>query len=75
MAAPPAKKAENLAPAEAAPKTGAVLETKPEGTTEPIQFRIPSPIKRDFKAYAASRGIAGNKLFTEMYEFYRQHKG
>jgi hypothetical protein len=36
---------------------------------EPLQMRIPTRMKRAFKAQAALRGIEPNALFAEMWEF------
>jgi len=40
---------------------------------EPLQVRIPTRIKRRFKARAAMRGIEPNALFVELWEFYEAH--
>lgn len=39
---------------------------------EPLQVRIPGPVKRRFKAHAALRGIEPNELFVEMWEHYER---
>ena len=41
---------------------------------EPLQIRIPTDIKRRFKAAAALRGLEPNELFVEVWEQYeREH--
>jgi hypothetical protein len=42
---------------------------------EPLQVRIPSGIKRRFKAAAAMRGIEPNALFVEVWEHYERTRG
>lgn len=37
---------------------------------EPLQIRIPTALKRRFKAHAAMRGIEPNQLFVEVWEHY-----
>jgi hypothetical protein len=37
---------------------------------EPLQIRIPTLIKRRFKAHAAMRGLEPNALFVEVWELY-----
>ena len=39
---------------------------------EPLQVRIPSPIKRRFKTRAAMRGIEPNELFVEVWDHYER---
>jgi hypothetical protein len=48
-------------PAKAAPK-------------EPLQIRIPSDVKRRFKARAALAGLEPNQLFVEVWEHYERTK-
>lgn len=40
------------------------------GAKEPLQVRIPTAVKRRFKAHAAMRGIEPNELFVEVWSFY-----
>jgi hypothetical protein len=41
---------------------------------EPLQVRIPVPVKRRFKAHAAMRGMEPHELFVEVWRFYeREH--
>lgn len=37
---------------------------------EPLQIRIPSTLKRQFKAHAAMRGLEPNELFAEVWDHY-----
>jgi hypothetical protein len=37
---------------------------------EPLQVRIPAPLKRKFKAHAAMRGIEPNELFVKVWQHY-----
>jgi hypothetical protein len=39
---------------------------------EPLQVRIPSGIKRQFKAAAALRGLEPNELFVEVWQHYER---
>lgn len=39
---------------------------------EPLQVRIPLLVKRQFKAYAAMRGLEPNELFVEMWEHFQR---
>lgn len=39
---------------------------------EPLQVRIPTNVKRQFKALAALRGLEPNELFVEMWEQYEK---
>jgi hypothetical protein len=50
-------------------RSGSTLAEK-----EPLQIRIPTDIKRRFKAAAALRGLEPNELFVEVWEQYeREH--
>ncbi len=40
----------------------------PEMSKEPLRVRIPTPVKRQFKAAAAMRGLEPNDLFVEFWE-------
>ena len=59
------------------PKSESVLAGRPRpsampgSSKEPLQIRIPTEVKRRFKARAAMRGIEPNELFMEMWEFYQ----
>lgn len=44
---------------------------KPAGK-EPLQIRIPSDVKRRFKACAAMAGIEPNQLFVQIWEHYEK---
>lgn len=39
---------------------------------EPLQVRIPTPVKRAFKSFAALRGMEPNELFVEVWEHYER---
>lgn len=39
---------------------------------EPLQVRIPIPVKRRFKAHAAMRGLEPNELFVEVWNHYER---
>jgi len=41
-----------------------------DNSKEPLQIRIPTAIKRRFKAHAALRGLEPNKLFVEVWDHY-----
>jgi len=42
---------------------------------EPLQVRIPSGVKRRFKAAAALRGLEPNELFVKIWEHYERTGG
>ena len=53
--------------------TGNARLKEPAGASkEPLQVRIPTDVKRRFKAHAAMRGIAPHKLFVEVWEHYER---
>jgi hypothetical protein len=39
---------------------------------EPLQVRIPTVVKRRFKAHAAIRGMEPNELFVEVWDHYER---
>ena len=39
---------------------------------EPLQVRIPTAVKRQFKAAAAMRGLEPHELFVEVWEHYQR---
>ena len=43
-----------------------------EEAKEPLQMRIPVPVKRRFKALAAMRGLEPNELFVEVWNHYER---
>jgi hypothetical protein len=47
-------------------------ERAPEIAKEPLQVRIPTQVKRQFKAAAAMRGLEPNELFVEVWEHYQR---
>ena len=47
-------------------------EAAPEPAKEPLQVRIPTQVKRQFKAAAAMRGLEPNELFVEVWEHYQR---
>lgn len=42
---------------------------------KPIQFMVDESFHREFKAYAATKGIKMSELFKEMYGLYRESEG
>ena len=42
------------------------------GGKEPLQVRIPTAVKRRFKAHAAIRGLEPNELFVEVWDYYER---
>lgn len=42
---------------------------------KPLQFMVDESFHREFKAYAANKGIKMSDLFKEMYGLYRNAKG
>lgn len=59
--------------------TGKIKDNKPikdeKGLKKPLQFVVDESFHREFKAYAANRGIKMSDLFREMYGLYRDAKG
>ena len=45
------------------------------GSKKPLQFMVDEAFHREFKAYAANKGIKMSELFKEMYGLYREAKG
>lgn len=44
----------------------------PAPDKEPLQVRIPTAVKRQFKAAAAMRGLEPHELFVEVWEHYQR---
>ena len=57
--------------ARAMPK--APIDQPPPNEIVPLQLKIPTGKKNEFKAYAAIRGHSMNELFLEMFEQYKQN--
>jgi hypothetical protein len=45
------------------------------GGKVPLQLKISPELRREFKAYAVERDSEVSALFTEVWNFYRQHHG
>jgi hypothetical protein len=66
---------------EKAPVQEVVAQAKPKAPTDqsppneivPLQLKIPTGKRNEFKAYAAMRGHSMNALFLEMFEQYKQN--
>lgn len=43
-----------------------------KGVKAPLQVRIPTDVKRRFKAHAAMRGLEPNELFVEVWNHYER---
>gem|GEM_PF-2754387 len=59
------------------PQPGNALRRRSGSTSdvsrkEPLQVRIPTSVKRCFKAHAAMRGLEPNELFVEVWEHYER---
>jgi len=52
-------------------KPKAATEQTPPDAIAPLQLKIPSSSKNEFKAYAAMRGKNMNTLFLEMFAEYK----
>lgn len=49
---------------------------RPEPTAQaPLNFKVPDHFKREFKTYAASRGISMTKLLMDGFELVKEHRG
>ena len=58
-------------------KNRSIKAITPEVETKkkPLQFIVDESFHREFKAYAAKKGVKMSDLFREMYELYRDAKG
>lgn len=73
---PPSKVAKPKLEKPVAQRSAPAATQAPEhAETKPIQFKVTPEFHREFKAYAAERGVKMNTLFETMYRFYREHKG
>ncbi len=68
--APPEKKA-NASNKVSTLKPKAATEQTPPDAIAPLQLKIPSSSKNEFKAYAAMQGKNMNTLFLEMFAEYK----
>ena len=59
-------------PLEVAPQN---LEKVPPLETETLNFKVTADFKRDFKGYAAARGLTMIDLLREGYQLYRERHG
>lgn len=50
-------------------------DSESETAKKPLQFIVDESFHREFKAYAARKGVKMSDLFREMYELYRDAKG
>ena len=41
----------------------------------PLQFHVPSEVRREFKSYIAAHETDGSSLFLQMWELWKQHNG
>lgn len=63
------------------PIKNVITQAKPKAPTDqpppneivPLQLKIPTGRRNEFKAYAAMRGHSMNALFLEMFEQYKQN--
>lgn len=68
----PRKQREAPPPLEETPQN---LEKSPPLATETLNFKVTADFKREFKVYAASRGITMIQLMEEGYRLYKQRNG
>jgi hypothetical protein len=45
------------------------------GEKVPLQLKISSELRREFRVYAAERDIDMSVLFADMWAFYKEHHG
>lgn len=53
----------------------AVSETAPEPAQDPLNFRVSSAFRREFKTYAAAHDMKLNELLVTCFESYRRQRG
>jgi len=71
---PPAPKKQREAPPPLQ-ETPQNLEKAPPLESETLNFKVTTDFKREFKVYAASRGITMIELLEEGYKLYKQRHG
>jgi hypothetical protein len=51
------------------------LEKKPPLDTETLNFKVAAEFKREYKVYAASRGMTMIDLLEQSYQIYKERHG
>ena len=49
------------------------LELSAPDSMSPMQLKVPSRVKHEYKAYAALRGEKMNDMFLKMFAYYKEH--
>ena len=73
-AAPASAGVELRAPA-AEPRSAEVAQAETDSNVDPLNFRVTSEFKRDFKVYAAQHGLKLNELLRRAFYAYRDGQG
>jgi hypothetical protein len=69
---PPKKQREAPPPLEETPQN---LEKTPPLDTETLNFKVKAEFKREYKVYAASRGMTMIDLLEQSYQIYKERHG
>jgi hypothetical protein len=51
------------------------LQKPATGANVPLQLKIPTELRRDFRSYAAGHDMDLNKLFEMVWDFYKKNHG
>ncbi len=51
------------------------LHKAPSAKKVPLQFHVPSEVRREFKSYIADHETDGSSLFLQMWELWKQRNG
>jgi hypothetical protein len=71
---PPRRSTKGLPPTTSAQRAGN-LERPAPGELKPLNFKIAAEFHREFKGYAAARGISMVELLVEGFRLVKEHHG
>jgi hypothetical protein len=54
---------------------GRTAAAKPEAGQDPLNFRVSSEFRREFKIYAAAHDLKLNELLVKSFQSYRKQQG
>lgn len=72
---PPAPRRKREAPPPLEEPTSKNLEKTPPLDTETLNFKVTAEFKREYKVYAASRGMTMIELLEQSYQIYKERHG
>lgn len=72
---PPPKRSTKGAPPASSAERFANLERPAPGDLKPLNFKVPAEFHREFKGYAAARGISMLELLTEGFRLVKERHG